>query len=649
MYELPNRVRVLSSDSGSERVSRMRVTVFLIVFLLVAGGGIAFDYSRPAVYRASARLSVEPPGVDDTAAKAQFAVSEAVAMRRSDIMSTVVEQLGMAGIKGSAESLARQFSAEAVPQTSIIDVRAEGGDQSQLVAVLSAWIAAYQASRKQVDQQDEAESRAEAKHSLQVADKAIQAKRQEIDAFRVRHGITSFEREENPGAARLKGLHSSLNDAAAKEVAAEAKLKAIDDSISLGKGYIRAADRAVVGNLEMRAVELRERMKDLEHDFTQQYLALDPKYKALKANLERLERQIEAEKQRSLNTARAEAQEEFATAQRASQRLRTQVEEVKQDSQSFSVRFVELRRMMVDLEQLQEARQAALGRSQKISSARQPAQVRIQVLTPPFADPEPISPNYARDAGIALGAGFVLALTAVWLGDYLRREPLSSEMPPQPIIQIAYPAIQGPKGSGGVPVIAAEAVPRLAHPLASRPSELSAADVRALWEAADAAGRLIIALPFAGVSAPEIEGLYWRNVDLSGGVIDVPGPSARRLPMVEPLLGLLSSLDCSLDDDDRPLVSDGAGAGLSEADLDVQLVCLAHDAGLRQPESVTSRMLHYTYAAFLARQGIRMTELSSIVGRLSADWAAELIRLSPPSVAADDSSVQRVYPSFRTA
>jgi len=627
----------------------MRVTVFLIVFLLVAGGGIAYDYSRPPVYRASARLSVEPPGVDDPTTKAQFAVAEAVSMRRSDILSTVVAQLGMAGVEGSAESIARQFSAEAVPQTSIIDVRAEGGDRSQVVTVLGGWIAAYQASRKQVDQRDEAESLAEATHLIQIADKAIQGKRQEIDAFRLRHGITSIEREENPGAARLKGLHSSLNDAAAKEVAAEAKLKAIDESIVQGKGYIRAADRAVIGNLELRAVELRERMKDLEHDFTQQYLALDPKYKALKANLERLERQIEAEKLRSLNTARAEAQEEFATAQRASQRLRTQVDDVKQDSQSFSVRFVELRRMMVDLEQLQEARQVAVARTQKISSARRPAQVRIQVLTPPVADTEPISPNYVRDAGIALGAGFVLALTAVWLGDYLRRESSSSAAPPQPIIQIAYPAIQGPTGSGGVPEIAAEAVPRLALPLPSRPSELGAADVRALWNAADAAGRLIIALPFAGVSPSEIGGLHWRNLNLPGGFIDVPGPSARQLPMVEPLWGLLSSLDSRLDDDDRPLVSDGAGAALSEAAIDTQLVCLAHDAGLRQPESVTSRMLHYTYAAFLARQGIRMTELSSIVGRLSTDWAAELIRLSPPAATVDNSLVQRVYPSFRIA
>ena len=44
-------------------------------------------------------------------------------------------------------------------------------------------------------------------------------------------------------------------------------------------------------------------MKDLEHDYTPQYLALDPKYKALRANLTRLEQQIEREQQSSAQQA----------------------------------------------------------------------------------------------------------------------------------------------------------------------------------------------------------------------------------------------------------------------------------------------------------------------------------------------------------
>jgi len=644
VYEFPHRSRVVNADSDSGGVNRMRLTVFLLVFLLVAGGGIAYDYSRPALYRASARILVEPPGVDDASVKAQFAVSEAAAMHRSDIMSKVADRLG---VSARVDSLSRQVTAESIPQTGIIELRADGADRNQLVALSSAWIAAYQASRKQTDQRDGDDTLAEAQHSLQVADRAIQSKRQEIDTFRQRNGIASVEREENPGTARLKGLHAALNDALAKEVASDSKLKAIDDSVAQGKGYIRASDRAAIGALDLRAVELREKMKDLEHDFTPQYLALEPKYKALKANLERLERQIETEKQRSVTTARAEAQEEYATAQRASQRLRSQVEDVKQDSQTFSMRFVELRRMMIELEQLQEARQMAVAGLQKVSTARRPAEVRIQVLTAPAVDPEPISPNYTRDAGIALGGGFVLALVAVWLGDYLRRQPASNESSQQPIIQIAYPRIPGSPGAATIPTLPAEAVQRLASPAAARPWELSVSDVRALWEAADGQGRVIMALLFNGLSPSELVMLRWRDVHLSEGVIDVPGSSARRLEMLEPLPALLSSSHARSNEPDHPLVADGVGAALSEADIDTRIVCFAHDAGSRQPDSVTSRMLHYTYAAYLARQGIRMTELTSIVGFFSSEWMAELVRLAPPAGSADVSAVRHIHPSLR--
>jgi len=44
-------------------------------------------------------------------------------------------------------------------------------------------------------------------------------------------------------------------------------------------------------------------MKDFENDYTPQYLALDPKYKALRANLSRLEKQIETAQQTSAQQA----------------------------------------------------------------------------------------------------------------------------------------------------------------------------------------------------------------------------------------------------------------------------------------------------------------------------------------------------------
>lgn len=643
------RPRVLTDDMPA-RAGRLRLIVFLVVFAIAAGIGLTYDYSRPALYRATARLVVDPPGVEDAVAKAQFAVSEALALQKSGVLAAMANALGVPETELSKASAEERLVAQAVAQTNVIELRADGTDRTRLVAVLAAWIEAYQVSRRATDRAGESEAASEARHSVAMAEKSVALKRQEIESFRQRHGISSIEREENPSAARLKGLNAALNDAAAKEIAAEAKLKSIDENLSAGKGYVRAADRGLIANLEMRAVDLREKMKDFEHDYTAQYLGLDPKYKALKANLQRLDQQIEKEKQRSQSTAKMEAQEEYAAAQRATLRIREQVDALQKDTQSFSTRFMELKRMTADLDLLQVGRHEAVAKLHRIESALKPAAVKIQVLSVPTVMPEPIDPPYTRDAVIVLGVALVAAIGVVGLGDYLLRQPKATEQPLQPIIQIAYPALgESSAGLGGQhSLVGASGAPMLMAPGAARVGELSVEDIKSLWSNADGQARLIIALLFTGVSPSEITNARHQDMDLVHGFIDVSGPSARRVTLPEPLRIELACLVAEFARDPAgPAVADGTGRSVTEAAIDTQLACCAHDAGIRHADTVTAGALHFTYAAYLVRQGIRMSDLHTIVGRLSSEWTNDLLRLSPPGGLVDASVVERTYPAFR--
>jgi polysaccharide biosynthesis transport protein len=622
----------------------------MAVFIAVAGGGLIYDYSRTAVHRATSRLSVEPPGVSEDAARAHFAVSEAQAMRRSEYMTAVAARLKdlNAGLVPEPTVLERLLQSEAVPQTTIIELRAEGPERHQLVAALNAWIEVYTASRKEADRQEESESTDDARHAAKVAQKAVEDKRREMESFRRRHGISSIEREENPAAARLKGLQTALNDATAKEVNAEARVKALNDNLTQSKDAVRASDRNAIGNLEMRALDLREKARDLEHDFTPQYLAMDPKYKALKSNLARVEQQIEREKDRSQRAALLEAQEEYAGAQRAAQRIRDQVDGLKQESQAFATRFVELKRLAYELEQLQETQRLAAERLGKFEAARKPSAVRIRVLTAPSALPEPVSPNYTRDAAIALGAGLVLAIAAVWVTDFLRRDPAQADEPvPQSLIQIAYPVL-GQQQAGAGAMLPGIAAPMLAPPTArAATTELTPGDISNLWANAPADGRLLLAALFAGIAPEELAQLRWQHFDLKHGSVDIPGASARRLRLPGPLHDQLSSRTAGAPD--APLLADGLGEPLAPAALDGELACIAHDAGLRHPEEVTASAVHFTYAAFLARQGIRMSELTALVGRLHSEITAELMRLIPSGQVKTAADIDLTYPSLRAA
>src|SRR5690606_6171229 len=287
-----------------------------------------------------------------------------------------------------------------------------------------------------------------------------------------------------------------------------------------------------------------------------------------------------------------------------------------------------------DLDQLQEARRLATVQLAKLETARKPALAKIRVLTVPEATREPVWPNYTRDAGIALGAGLLLAVLAVWVMDYLRRDPETADerAAQQPLIQIAYPMIQSPAGAAGS--IALRQTPSgLLAPVAAAASapELSAEDVRALWTSATADVRLILAALFSGIGPEELAQLRWRHVALGEGRVDVPGASARRLSLPEPLQAALTArAEQSAPDPETPVIADGEGNPLDEAAIDEQLAFAAHDAAIRHPEEVTGRALHFTYAAFLARQGIRMSDLAAKVGRLSGAIGAELMRLAPP-------------------
>ncbi|RPI44301.1 MAG: hypothetical protein EHM59_13200 [Betaproteobacteria bacterium] len=634
---------------AQRREARLRHIVFLLTFVVVAASGLAYNFSREPVYRATARLSVEPPGpVEDPLIKTQFALAEAQVLRGSALTQAAVTHLEPTG--GALADPERRLSAEVLAQTSVIELRADGREPNRLVSVLSAWIDAYLASRKATDRQDESEALEEARHAAREAEKSVQAKRQEMETFRRQHGIASIEREENQGAARLKGVHTALNDAATKEVTAEARLKSVEDSISQGKAVIRNADKPAIANLEMRAVDLREKMKDLEHDYTPQYLAHDPKFKALKANLSRVEQQIQTERERSQKAALVEAQEEYAAAQRATQKIREQANALKQETQSFSMRFADLKRMAVDLEELQNTRRQTREHLARLESARKPSEAKIRVLATPSAGQEAISPDYTRDAAIALAAALGLAVGAVWLTDYLRREKPGAGGS-QPVIQIAYPMLNQ-QHPGAVPTaqLSPAATPLLASEVGPAWVELGEHDVKALWGDAPADGKLILAALFTGIAPDELVQLRWKHVALDQGSIDIPGTSARRLKMLEPLRRELAGrVQGGAADPEAPVLADGSGNALDEAGIDSQLACIAHDAGLRHPEEVTGRALHFTYAAFLARQGVRMSDLTALVGRFTGTLATELMRLAPPGRAQSLSQVDVLHPSFRTS
>ncbi len=263
--------------------ANLRTRIFFPVFALACLAGLAYVFSRPAVYVSSARLQIEMPrsqrqqGEGDNAPNL---LTAAQALTSSAVLDSVVQRVSGShpGAVGSTEALRGMLSATPISDTNVIELQGEGRRRELLPLILDAWIEAYRRSR--IDNYDRTSTTAldEARNAVQDLQKEVVDKRRELEQFRKKADIVSVERGDNQALSQLQGLNTALNEARNREVKAEARFNAMRENLGAGKSVVPPEDRALISGLEKRAIELREKMKDLEQEFTAPYLAVEPRY-----------------------------------------------------------------------------------------------------------------------------------------------------------------------------------------------------------------------------------------------------------------------------------------------------------------------------------------------------------------------------------
>jgi succinoglycan biosynthesis transport protein ExoP len=630
----------------------LRTRIFVSVFAIACVASLAFVFSRPAVYLSSARLKVEaPPGQrqNDQGDNAVKLLMEAQALTSGAILDEVAQRINRSnsdvrGAIGTGDSLRDRLGAVPVASTNVIELRSEGSERELLPQVLNAWIEVYRESHIKAYDQSSTLALEENRNAVQQLRQNLAAKREDIEQFRKKFDIVSQEREENQAMAQLKGLNAALNDARSREVNAEARLNAIRNNVAAGKALVRQEDKAIIADLEKRAIELRDKIRDFENDYTPQYLAIDTKYKALRANLVRLEQRIERDKQASAQQALRTAEEELVSARQAVLRLQQDLAKGKRGVQEFTTRFAEHRAMVNEMRRLEESYDSAQERLAQLEIEKKGVGPKVTILSQPSVPDRPDRPDYSRDALIAVAGSAVLGLMAVWFVEFFKRSGMPKPVPvTQPIIHLSYP----PNALLDVsaPALAAPPVLQLSENVARWPRELSSPEVGALWDAGSPDARLAIAGMLGGLSIQELAALRHEDIDIDAGCIRTPGASSRSLVAHEPLKQLLSERHST--EDGQALLSDPRGEALSIADLEGLIACAACDAGLAYPAEVNSEVLRHTYAAYLVRQGARLADIGGIIGHVSPATVRDYGRLSPPGPGLPLEQIDPIFPALR--
>jgi polysaccharide biosynthesis transport protein len=640
-----------------------RLVVFAAVFLLTAAVGLIFNYSRTAEYRAGARIEIIPaekipgePGapvvVNNNSANAPF-LTEMQLLTERAALEKVAARIPSAGFGDTftgtdpVAELQKMISTEPVSGTQVAQLWAVGPKPEMLPFVLNELITIYQTQLgvRFVDTSTDA-----LKHAHEETAKykvAIAKQRGDLEAFRLKHGIISKERDENEATARVRGLNTAINTAEEKAVAAQSRLNALRAAVRDGKATVRAKDSPTLAALEQRLSQAREDLKQLERRYTAAYLVREPQAVALKTKIPELEAQIRREREASQQANLADAEQEAAQTQEALASLRRQLAGDRGTVQSFTARLSEYTAMQSQLESLERLHDGAAERLVKIEARENARKPKLRVIQAAGIPGEPWRPNYQRDALIVLGGSLILGWLAAWLADFLTRRESSPTVivAPTPVpysIGVTELAHQPP------PVLGVSAPAAQLPAPQQLPRELEQAEITAMFECADLDTKIALAALLCGVSPQELMALTWDNVDGETNSIRISQPVPRSLQIAPELASLWKAMRRQKNGaPENNLIGEAGTAPLDLSHLDALISYAAHDAALEQPVDVTPWAVRHTFISYLVRQGMRFSEIARIVGTLPAEVTAAYGLMQPAGARPSIETIDKVMPALR--
>lgn len=654
-------VEVITRSGGEERRPRppwyraRRLQVFVLVFFLVLVPGLAWDFLRPAQYRAKATLLTEQPPVNargwvEQGPDVQHVAIQGRLLLAAELLDSTLERAGREVdlTVTTPDELALMLAVTSVPDTNLVELSATGGEPDQLAPLVNSWVDGYLELRQRELEREIGNTLKALREENEALGVSIGSKTEALEAFRAESDIVTLERDGNEALARLKALQADLNGARGEAVEAEARLAAVEEAVARGDPIVPSSEQSVVDALEAQAAELRGKLVVLEKRFLPMFLENHPEHRVIPAQLEALEEQIEQKIAYGRKVVLVKHRQEVEQARQRVDVLGRELAEQKQTAARFTDAFAKYQTMQADLTGLEKMHQETGARVVELEAKSLEKYPPVEVIDGAHRPVYPFHPRYWRDALWVLLAATLTALAAVLLTDYLTRRPRDEEGA-LPVTGVrVYTGEQSAAIGGGAPSPA----PRAAEPVHAisrseperlpgvQPRELLAAEVAALWELAEPMSRQLIALLLSGLSLEECAELSAEHFDREAGRVISPGPSPREIPLAPVARDLFARSE------PLPLWA-GVDYHQTPAELARRIGLLAHDVGLSQPAEVNADSLRHSYIAYLVRQGARLTEIERLVGVVPTAELTGYAALAPAGQAKPLSDVDTTYPVLR--
>lgn len=644
-----------TADADEPWYKSRRFSIFSVVFLACSAVSLAYVYSQPPIYRSSATLLTSAmTAIDRESGDADV---QHVAIQRQFLLGQELADETLARLKTSsadktvlrltASDVRNLLHVEPVEETNLVELAAEGSDPKFLPKIINTWIDVYLDARSEEVKKLTSSTERIVEDELTGLAEKVEAAREALETFRENNDILSTEREENEAAARLKGLNESLNKASEDEVKARSNLEAVKAAIARGKAIVPEDEKIGVLDLERRLQDLREKLAEFDKKFTRDYLELQPDLRTLPEQIKGLEDTIGEKHKHGRSVVLTEAEMAYAAAQQTVREIRAQLNDHKKQASAFTAKFARHDALKSDLESLEKLYRETQDRLVQVKTGRKDRYPQVNVISRAYEPTDPIRPNYSQEALIAIVGSVLLGLFSVWAFEYLTQK--KEQSPPLAVFGVSGYSPFAPSTAGFIDQSHAALESAASRPLPQKTvqtlagghnghRELSSHQLRTLINSSNLKGKQLIGLLLSGLTVDEAASLTEARIDLEGPTIRLAGNPPRIVPMSCWLKSLIERSG------GRP-VWDPEDAG-TRVDLSAALVCAAVDSGLPNPQEITADTIRHSYIAYLVRQGLRLSDLEHVTGRLDPSTISSYQAYSPPQHGRPITEIELLHPAL---
>jgi uncharacterized protein involved in exopolysaccharide biosynthesis len=424
--------------------------MIISVFLIVVATGIIRTYLQTPIYRASARVMIEPEApkvlniqdLNPTGGQfyQQYYLTQYELIKSRPVIEKAIENFNLAkllpelaGMKDPAAVLSSAVAVVPVKETSLVDIKFEHRDPAAAAAVANAIARAYTRNNLDMKMKNAREALAWLSEQMTELSTKVRDSSMALQNYRVKAGIVGLKEQREITTAKIMSSNTAYLDAQAQRLAVEAKLKeiqAIAKDPTGAQTLFIVADNPMIQKLKSQAADLRiEVSKALE--------TLGPKHPRiieLRAQAQEVQKKLDAEIQTMLQAVNTE----LRVAQARENALLQNVERLRQEAQRIYEKEIDYQGLEREVNSNQQMQDTVLTRLKEmgVSGALETNNLRVveDAQVPTF----PVKPQKSREIGIAIIMGL---LAGIGLALFLERLDNTIRTPEEVQSYLGFPVI----------------------------------------------------------------------------------------------------------------------------------------------------------------------------------------------------------------